>query len=288
MYRHIVHFFYVRNINRVNDTVEQELVSIRGMGDARLVELKPGRPGPCIFLVPGLGGRVEGFSELATLLDTPMPLFAIEARGVAPATDPDHEMETLVRHYIDRIRTVQPNGPYFLLGHSFGGAVVFEMAQRIKAMRERVACLILLDTPLPKRYWSLRFFMVSLSPRLRGHLERITSGSITRSVDYYTRRLRRRWQGLHNIPSDLMFGAEAARMLMAHDMLMSQWRPKFYPGQLTLFFCADTELWTLYLKLAAELQTHLLAGDHINMLEQPYVSSLAKDVSACLAEAAHA
>jgi thioesterase domain-containing protein len=46
-----------------------------------MIELKPGRPGHCIFLVPGLGGRVEGFSELATLLDTEMPLFAIEARG---------------------------------------------------------------------------------------------------------------------------------------------------------------------------------------------------------------
>jgi hypothetical protein len=68
----------------VNDTVEREIVSDQGVqvvANARMIELKPGRPGPCIFLVPGLGGRVEGFSELATLLDTEMPLFAIEARG---------------------------------------------------------------------------------------------------------------------------------------------------------------------------------------------------------------
>jgi thioesterase domain-containing protein len=255
------------------------------MGNARLVELRPGRPGPCIFLVPGLGGRVEGFSELATLLDTPMPLVAIEARGLDSTSDPDHDMETLVRHYVDRVRTVQPNGPYFLLGHSFGGAVVLEMAQRILATQERVACLILLDTPLPKRYWSLRFFLATLGPRLRGHLERIASDSIGQNIDYYTRRLRRRWQGLHNISPDLMFGPEAARMLMAHDMLMSQWRPVFYPGRVTLFCCADTQLWTLYENRAAELETYFLAGDHLNMVEQPYVSSLARDMSACLAKA---
>ncbi|MGA3204885.1 MAG: alpha/beta fold hydrolase, partial [Bryobacteraceae bacterium] len=111
-----------------------------------MIELKPGRRGPCIFLVPGLGGRVEGFSDLATLLDTEIPLFAIEAQGVDSVSDPDQDMHAMVQHYIDRIKTVQKDGPYFLMGRSFGGAVVFEMAQRIVAMRDRVGCLILLDT----------------------------------------------------------------------------------------------------------------------------------------------
>jgi thioesterase domain-containing protein len=71
-----------------------------------MIELK-GRPGPYIFLVPGLGGRVEGFSELATLLDTEMPLFAIEARGVDSVRDPDQDMHEMVQQYIDQIKTVQ-------------------------------------------------------------------------------------------------------------------------------------------------------------------------------------
>ena len=103
----------------MNDTVEREIASghgVQGVTNAQMVELKPGRPGPCIFLVPGLGGRVEGFSELATLLDTEMPLFAIEARGVASATDPDQDMGAMVQHYIDLIKTVQTDGPYFLIG----------------------------------------------------------------------------------------------------------------------------------------------------------------------------
>ena len=49
-----------KEVDSVNDTVEREILSDRGLGDARLVQLKPGRPGPCIFLVPGGGGRVEG------------------------------------------------------------------------------------------------------------------------------------------------------------------------------------------------------------------------------------
>jgi surfactin synthase thioesterase subunit len=86
-----------------------------------MIELKPGRRGPCIFLVPGLGGRVEGFSDLATLLDTEIPLFAIEAQGVDSVSDPDQDMHAMVQHYIDRIKTVQKDGPYFLWDvHSAG------------------------------------------------------------------------------------------------------------------------------------------------------------------------
>jgi hypothetical protein len=68
----------------VNDKVEREIMSDQGVTNARMIDLNPGRPGPCIFLVLGLGGRVQGFSELATLLDTEMPLFAIEARASTP------------------------------------------------------------------------------------------------------------------------------------------------------------------------------------------------------------
>ena len=53
------------------DTVaeyEREVLFDQGMGNARLVELKSGRSGPCFFLVPGTGGRVEGFAELQPCL----------------------------------------------------------------------------------------------------------------------------------------------------------------------------------------------------------------------------
>ena len=271
----------------MNDTVvEPEREVSQGMGNARLVKLKSGQSGPCFFLVPGTGGRVEGFAGLATLLDTPMPVFAIEARGVDGNGRPDDDIESLVRHYIDRIRTQQPNGPYFLLGHSFGGMVVFEMAQRLLAMRERMACLIMLDTPVPKRYWPLRFLLANLRSRLHGNLKRIMSSSIERSVNYYSRRLILRWHGLHDIPEDLRFGHDGARMLLANEMLFKKWCPEFYPGRLTLFCASDTkDLNILWRNRVRELQTYSTEGDHISAIEQPYVTSMARDMSACLAKA---
>lgn len=265
---------------------ERDVFSDQGLGDARLVELKPGRSGPCFFLVPGTGGRIEGFAKLATLLDTPMPVFAIEARGVDGNGQPDGNIETLVRHYIVRIRTQQPNGPYFLLGHSFGGMVVFEMAQQLLAMKEPVACLILLDTPLPIRYWPLRFLLANLGSRLHGHLKRIARGSVRENVSYYAWRLNLRRKGMHHIPTNLKIGGDAAHMLLANDMLGRKWRPEFYPGRLTLFCARDTHrLDSVWRRRVRELEAYSAEGDHIALIQQPYVSSLARDMSACLSKA---
>ena len=271
-----------------NMVIEREKAAVveRGMGDARLVQMKPGRPGPRFFLVPGTGGRIEGFADLASLLDTPMPVFAIEARGVDGNGQPDDDIQALVRHYVERIRTVQPNGPYFLMGHSFGGMVVYEMAQQLLAMRERVACLILLDTPLPKKYWPIRFVLANLGSRLHDHLNRITSGSVRENLSYYTRRIYLRWKGLENIPTDLQYGPNAARMLLANEMLFKKWSPKFYPGRLTLFCCPERKhLDAIWQDRVNKLQIYTTEGDHITAIEPPYVSSFARDLSACLAKA---
>ncbi len=261
----------------------------QGVGDARIVELKSGRPGPCFFLVPGTGGRVEGFTELATMLDSPMPVFAIEARGVDGNGEPDHDIDILARHYLDRIRTVQQRGPYFLLGHSFGGMVVFEVAQRLLRLQERVGCLILLDTPLPKRFWPLRFILTNFASRLNGHLKRIASDPIRTNIMYYSLRLNLRRKGLHHIPTDLKFGRDAAHMLLANNMLMKKWRPSFYDQKLTLFCARDTHnLDGMWKSRARELQIYRATGSHIDLIERPHVYNLARDLSACLTAASEA
>ena len=53
---------------------------------------------------------------------------------------------SMAADYITEIRRVQPHGPYFLAGHSFGGRVSFEMAQQLVREGERVSFLGLIDT----------------------------------------------------------------------------------------------------------------------------------------------
>jgi amino acid adenylation domain-containing protein len=59
---------------------------------------------------------------------------------------PPKTVEDLAAHYIQEMRSVQPDGPYRLIGHSFGGLVAFEMARQLQEAGEGVALLGLLDT----------------------------------------------------------------------------------------------------------------------------------------------
>ena len=255
-------------------------------GAARIVQLKSGRPSPCLFLIPGTGGRIEGFADLAHLIETPMPIYAIEARGVDDASEPDYDIDTMVIHYLERIKAVQPAGPYFLAGHSFGGMVVYEMAQRLVEAKQPVGCLILLDTVVPWRHWPLRFLIANLASRLRDHAHRLASNSIKTSFYYYFRRILLRLHGMQHIPADLKFGKDAARMLLANDMILKKWKPKFYPGKLTLFGTSDMkELAFVWRHRVRELESHIAEGGHLGLIEWPNVKSLAASISACLAKA---
>jgi thioesterase domain-containing protein len=55
--------------------------------------------------------------------------------------------------YVEQIRVVQPQGPYHLLGWSFGGLVAHEMAVRLRAEGQDVASLVVLDAaPLAEHH----------------------------------------------------------------------------------------------------------------------------------------
>ena len=77
-------------------------------------------------------------------------------------------MEDLAAAYIAEVRAVQPEGPYFLGGLSFGGIVAFEMAQQLYACGQEVGLLALFDTPTPWASAPKPPFQ-----RLAGHLQNL-------------------------------------------------------------------------------------------------------------------
>ncbi|MYS60179.1 MULTISPECIES: non-ribosomal peptide synthetase [Streptomycetaceae] len=106
---------------------------------------------PPLFLVHPLGGNVLCYVRLARHLPDEQPLYALQAGGAEPGTEPVATMGALAKSYLEAIRRVQPEGPYHLGGWSFGGFVAFEMAKQLIADGGpgQVASLILLDSIAP-------------------------------------------------------------------------------------------------------------------------------------------
>ena len=100
---------------------------------------------PPLFAVPGVFGNVVGFEELARELGSEQPFYGLQSLGLDGNATPLDSIEEMARTYAAEIRSVQPCGPYALVGACFGATVAYEIARQMLADGEQVAFLGLLD-----------------------------------------------------------------------------------------------------------------------------------------------
>jgi pristinamycin I synthase 3 and 4 len=105
---------------------------------------------PLFCIHTGLGVSWVYFRLVQYLDDR--PVYGLQARGLDGVTPLAPTLEAMVTDYIEQIRTIQPEGPYHLLGWSFGGAVAQAMAAELERQGETVALLALLDSHNSQSY----------------------------------------------------------------------------------------------------------------------------------------
>ncbi|MDX3784125.1 alpha/beta fold hydrolase, partial [Streptomyces europaeiscabiei] len=103
-----------------------------------------GTAAPIFCVHPGAGFS-WGYMEFAKHLTADHPIYGLEARGMDGKETLPGRIEEMAADYVDQIRKVQPDGPFHLLGWSFGGIVAHEMAIQLQAQGEEVALLTLMD-----------------------------------------------------------------------------------------------------------------------------------------------
>ncbi|MFI6955256.1 amino acid adenylation domain-containing protein [Nocardia sp. NPDC050408] len=99
-----------------------------------------------LFCIHPVSGIVWSFAGLAAYLDSDRPIYGIQAPTLAaPAELPD-TIEEWAAIYVDAIRSVQPIGPYHLIGWSMGGVFAHEIAVQLQRAGQRVATLAVMDS----------------------------------------------------------------------------------------------------------------------------------------------
>ncbi|GAB1644402.1 non-ribosomal peptide synthetase [Krasilnikovia sp. MM14-A1259] len=101
---------------------------------------------PPLFCIHPAAGISWVYSGLLGHLDPQIPVLGIQARGLYGAEEPPASFTAAVDDYLAIIRTVQPDGPYRLLGWSYGGVVAHAVATRLQATGHDVTLLALLDS----------------------------------------------------------------------------------------------------------------------------------------------
>ena len=101
-----------------------------------------------LFCLPGAGGEVTTFREMASLIADDQSVYGIDMQKFF-ATDREFTVEQLADLCLAAVRKMQPRGPYHMCGYSFGAIIAYEVASRLRRDGEDVGVVGLIDTGNP-------------------------------------------------------------------------------------------------------------------------------------------
>jgi acyl-coenzyme A synthetase/AMP-(fatty) acid ligase/thioesterase domain-containing protein/acyl carrier protein len=243
-----------------------------------------------LFLAPGNEGDTLYFRTLASYLGPDQPVYGLQVTDLGDVLPPMPDLETMAAYFMNEIRIIQPCGPYFLAGHSFGGRLAFALAHLLVQAGEWVDLLLLMDTFAPGHLPKGTFL-----ERIRLHVANLSAISVREWPAYFRQRLNNvivRLSGVRTlrpfisrfrlIPSD----ASSKNRIATRGYVYRR-----YPGKLVFFHVNErpsyvhTDLTASWQDYAALVEVHDVPGDHATLLNEPQVGVLAEKLKKCLQDA---
>jgi acetoacetyl-CoA synthetase len=245
------------------------------------IQIKTGSAPPPIFFAHGLSGMVEYYT-LAQHIRTDHPIYGVQARGLDGIDEPFDRVEDMASFYLDGFARIHPNGPYYLIGYSFGGLVAFEMAQRLVAQGKKVGMLALVDAYPHPRFMPPNPRLRLFGRRMKTHARNMNALSMSSALSYFGRGLRRKFRiavpaenGSNPAVPEGSLAATMPRVNQKAYRAFSNYRPRHYPGlvqfvttKIQTFFPGDPA--AVWRRLSADLVVETIPGDHLNILSTEY------------------
>ena len=215
---------------------------------------------------------------------------ACRRRGVEDRAAPLESIEAMAAHYLREMRSLQPAGPYALAGHSSGGLIAFEMAQQLQRAGERVELLAILDINADVGQGR------SLPDAVRGHIETLRRLPAAQRWAFLRRNLRRwivsvyaRARGSYQPPP---LPSDTGPVRAAMERAVRAYRPKPYPGSVTLFRAVERSVTGTYGRTLGwkrlsrgGMRVIDIHADHKSMLRGEAARAIAEHLLSCLERA---
>jgi amino acid adenylation domain-containing protein len=252
-----------------------------------LVPIEIGGEKPPLFCIHPVGGNLLEYYCLAEYLRRDRPIYGLQAQGIDGKQEPLHRIEDMASQFIKEIQTIQPIGPYFLIGYSFGGTVAFEIAQQLRRQGHQIGLLGLLDTKAP----TIREIHQSFSQSLAIHVNAIQRLSNKEKIAYFSTKFKKIFKKKKNYRDSVisalsnieMLAPEILNVLDANLQAQAAYIPQIYSGNILLF---RSECQSMYIDLYPNLgwgnlidgniKIQDIPGDHRHIMKEPNVQILAQ------------
>ncbi|WP_445634041.1 Amino acid adenylation domain protein [Nostoc sp. DSM 114161] len=255
------------------------------------------------FCIHGAGGGINHYINLSRRLGEDYPFYALEHN---PDTEEPEiiSVEETACYYLQEIRKIQPNGPYLLGGHCYGGVLAFEMAQQLQRQGERVDLLVVIDAILsetriePTKDDDAKFLLrMAESIKTDSNIDFLVSFEELRDLSVNEQ------LNLINQKANLIFTETEIKdfiryykLFKAHVQAMRDYVPVVYPHSMTLFrakeeiihdfesaeFHTDDPLLGWGKCSSQPIKLLEVPGDHFSIFVEPHIQELAKTLRVCI------
>lgn len=277
--------------------LEEALVTIQPQGSKK----------PLFFIHP-IGGNVFCYKDLAHYLGSEQPFYGLQAPGLYGEREPHTCIEDMASHYIAALRTIQPEGPYFLGGWSSGSFVAFEMAQQLQNKGHQVALLVLLDNAAPIDRNKFVSFQQDNSTKILANFAQDLANSANKKLSVSSdkfqqmkpdKQLNYAFEQLklaNLIPASFNIESFCSFLSVYQNNLQASWNyvPQVYPNRMILFQANDSNegfdypddhSWGWNQLSSKPMEIVTVSGNHYTMLTKPHVQVLAEQLKNYLNEA---
>ena len=155
-----------------------------------LVPVKSAGSKPPLFCIHSVEPSILHFRHIGKYLDREQPFYCLQQPALSDGEHSIfHTFKDMAAHYIKEMRMLQPEGPYFLLGHSMGGLLAYEIARQLENQDCQVAFLGLIDTFAPGHQPKPKTLASSILYQLYIHGLNLSKVSARRKVGYVLERM---------------------------------------------------------------------------------------------------
>lgn len=223
-----------------------------------------------LFFIHPVGGTVFWFYALSKYIKN-FSVYGLQDPGIEGRSFYFNSFFDMADYYLEEIKKVQPEGPYFLAGSSFGANMSVEIAQQLRKNNESVAFVGLLDgwAFYPENVLNKQIFQKNMQRQSR---------ILQQSFNDF------------NIPQDdflLELQSQRARLLLDHSFSGIQVPLSLFKADQILEMLEEIDApdnhWG---KLAKALEIYNVPGCHETMLLDPHVVFLAEKFQQALDKAA--
>ncbi len=273
--------------------------------DVSVVTIQPGDESRRrLFVLPSMGGELLDVRVLIRHIGLKTPVYGLQPRLSADIVERFVDFETTAAFYAEALCKFQPQGPYALIGYSYGGILAYEVARRIAGLGGVVDLLAVVDTGpgtrgrkvgTAEKIGRAIHIMRNLPKWFRDDALQASPRDLVRRTHRTLRRFTRHWSQRvigkrHSVELD--DARDISRIATQNRALLAtlfrafvEYLPPPYAGKLTLFRAHTRSLfaagasdlgWGRFAKGGVEVRG--IPGHHKSILAEPHVRVLAAEL----------